>query len=112
MRKRLLIYFAIILIGFGSCAKSELDFDIGRLKVINQTDLPHAVFVRPVADSTTIERYFGTIPVKAHILVPIRANEAYEIKIGEVNTGRIDKFKSIVTLQKDETVDLVFEGIK
>jgi len=93
MRLQFVIYFLLILIGFGSCAKSELDIDVGRVKLINETAQPHAVFVRPVADSMALERYFGTIPANAFIMVPIKANEAHEIKISEVNTGRVEKFE-------------------
>ncbi len=54
------------------------------------------------------ERYVGMLPRNAYIIVPLRAYEAYELKIGEVNTGRLDKFVQVYTLEKDELIDLSY----
>ena len=107
-------YFILLLIGSTfllSCAKSALDIDVGKVKVINLTDAPYAVFVNPAGDSMAFERYVGMLPRNAHIIVPLRANEAYELKIGEVNTGRLDKYVQVYTLEKDELIDLSFTGL-
>lgn len=111
MRNTGFIIVVFLLILLSSCAKKALDIDVGRIKVINATDLPYAVFVRPAADSIALERYVGTLPRASYIIVPLRANETYELKIGEINTGRLDKFEEIFTLQKDESIALTFTGI-
>lgn len=111
MRHTRLFFLSLVLFIFTSCAKSELDIAVGKVEVINVTDKPHAVFVRAIADSLATERYVGTMPKASYILFPLRADEEYEIKIGEVNTGRADKFESKIKLQKDEHIKLLFEGI-
>ena len=111
MRNTRLLFLSLVLCLLASCAKSELDIAVGRVEVINETDKPHAVFVRALSDSLATERYVGTMPKASYILFPLRADEEYEIKIGEVNTGRDDKFESKIRLQKDEHIKLIFEGI-
>lgn len=110
----MLKHFILFLLGATfllSCAKSTLDIDVGKVKVINLTDSPYAVYVNPAGDSMAYERYVGMLPRNAYIIVPLRAYEAYELKIGEVNTGRLDKFVQVYTLEKDELIDLSFTGL-
>ncbi|MDD4372707.1 MAG: hypothetical protein PHG67_02185 [Bacteroidales bacterium] len=108
---KVIIFTTLILLLLASCAKRELDIDIGRVEVINESEKPHAVFVKLVGDSLALEQYVGTLPIASHILVPLRAKVEYELKIGEINTGRVDKFESRVRLQKDEYFKLIFNGI-
>jgi len=100
----------ILIVLTTSCAKSDIYYQAGTLKIRNNTNEVYAVFVRESTISEDFERYVGTMPREAAILVPLRANVLYDIKITDVNNTGLEKFNQEVILEKGEKLEINFEG--
>jgi hypothetical protein len=105
------IFLFILLSGLVlSCAKSDINYKAGTLRVFNNTESIYAVFVKEVDEPDAMERYAGTMPRKAAILVPLLANTSYQIKITDVNNQSGKKIEQKVRLKNGEKLEIDFEG--
>lgn len=93
-----------------SCAKSDISYKAGTLRVFNNTDAIYAVFVREVGEPEVLERYAGTMPRKAAILIPLLANTSYAVKITDVNNQSANKLEREIKLKNGEKLEIDFEG--
>ncbi len=105
------VYIFLFLAGlFVSCAKSDISYKAGTLRVFNNTESIYAVFVKELNEPDTLERYAGTMPGKAAILVPLLANTSYHVKITDVNNQSDKKIEQEVRLKNGEKLEIDFYG--
>lgn len=107
---RPLLFFILLTGLLISCAKSDISYKAGTLRVFNNTESIYAVFVKEVDEPDAMERYAGTMPRKAAILVPLLANTSYHVKITDVNNQSDKKIEQEVRLKNGEKLEIDFDG--